>query len=170
VYFLLHLLNFSWITSRSRAPKQSEEIQEDFKKFQNELIELVPNDLSLDHIDIWFQDEARFGQQNTTTRIWAEKGTRPRVVKQQQFTSAYLFGAVCLKTGTTEAFAGKQSSSSGNQEYGTNLKVIGRDLDDIIQAVESTENNIIGLQWHPEYLFYLPSHFAIFRWLVNCSR
>ena len=109
------------------------------------MIELVPNDLSLDHIDIWFQDEARFGQQNTTTRIWAEKGTRPRVVKQQQFTSAYLFGAVCPKTGATEAPAGKQSSSSGNQEYGTNLKVIGRDLNDIIQAVESTENNIIGV-------------------------
>ncbi|WP_268934998.1 hypothetical protein [Spartinivicinus ruber] len=35
------------------------------------------------------------GQQNTCTRIWAEKGTRPRVVKQQQFESAYLFGAVC---------------------------------------------------------------------------
>ncbi|MCX4029626.1 IS630 family transposase [Spartinivicinus marinus] len=44
---------------------------------------------------MWFQDEARVGQQNTSTRIWAEKGTRPRVVKQQQFESAYLFGAVC---------------------------------------------------------------------------
>jgi putative glutamine amidotransferase len=56
------------------------------------------------------------------------------------------------------------------KNIGTNLKVVGRDLDDITQAVESTENNIIGLQWHPEYLFYLPSQFAIFRWLVNCSR
>lgn len=53
---------------------------------------------------------------------------------------------------------------------GTNLKIVGRDLDDITQAVESTEHNIIGLQWHPEYLFYLPSQFAIFRWLVNSSR
>ncbi len=32
VYRLLHVLNFSWITSRSRHPKQSKEIQEDFKK------------------------------------------------------------------------------------------------------------------------------------------
>lgn len=53
---------------------------------------------------------------------------------------------------------------------GANLKVVGKDLDDITQAVESTETNIIGLQWHPEYLFYLPSQFAVFRWLVNCSR
>jgi len=32
IYRLLHQLNFSWITSRSRHPKQSEEAQEDFKK------------------------------------------------------------------------------------------------------------------------------------------
>jgi len=52
---------------------------------------------------VWFQDEARFGQQNTTTRLWAEKGTRPVAVKQQQFEYSYLFGAVCPSTGATEA-------------------------------------------------------------------
>ena len=54
-------------------------------------------------MDIWFQDEARFGQQNQTTRVWAERGTRPRVVKQQQFEYGYLFGAVCPSNGKTEA-------------------------------------------------------------------
>ena len=29
------------------------------------------------------------------TRLWAEKGTRPRVIRQQQFEYAYIFGAVC---------------------------------------------------------------------------
>ncbi|MGK0254952.1 MAG: transposase [Mariniflexile sp.] len=32
---LLHQLGFSWITSRSSHPKQSAEIQEDFKKIRN---------------------------------------------------------------------------------------------------------------------------------------
>ncbi|TMP63323.1 transposase, partial [Pseudoalteromonas sp. S1649] len=41
--------------------------------------------------------------QNPTTRIWAETGTRPRIVKQQQFDDGYLFGAVCPATGHTEA-------------------------------------------------------------------
>ena len=27
--------------------------------------------------------------------MWAEKGTRPRIVRQQQFEFAYIFGAVC---------------------------------------------------------------------------
>lgn len=35
VYRLLNSLDFSWITSRSKHPKQSQEIQEDFKKIQN---------------------------------------------------------------------------------------------------------------------------------------
>jgi len=46
-------------------------------------------------VDVWFQDEARIGQQGTITRRWAIKGTRPRVVRQQQFLSTYIFGAVC---------------------------------------------------------------------------
>lgn len=53
---------------------------------------------------------------------------------------------------------------------GTDLQVVGWDLDGIIQAVESKKNRVIGLQWHPEYLIYLPSQFALFRWFVNCMR
>ncbi|MFT5163473.1 MAG: transposase [Alteromonadaceae bacterium] len=68
-----------------------------------EMIKLIPGHLPLDRVDIWFQDEARSGQQNTTTRLCAKKGSRPRAIKQQQFEYAYLFGAVCPATGETEA-------------------------------------------------------------------
>jgi len=51
--------------------------------------------VELRDVDIWFQDEARIGQQGTLTRTWALKGTRPRLTRQQQFEYAYLFGAVC---------------------------------------------------------------------------
>ena len=40
---------------------------------------------------------------NTTTKIWAEKGSRPSVVRQQQFISTHIYGAVCPATGQTEA-------------------------------------------------------------------
>ena len=49
------------------------------------MILTIPWNIKLKNVDVWFQDEARFGQQNTTTRLWAVKGTRPRAVKQQQF-------------------------------------------------------------------------------------
>lgn len=54
------------------------------------------------------------------------------------------------------------------KRLGKGLRVVGRDLDDFTQAVESdSQRPIIGVQWHPEYLFYLPAQFALFRWLRN---
>lgn len=47
------------------------------------------------NIEIWFQDEMRVGQQGSITRMWAEKGTRPLAVRQQQFLNTYIYGAVC---------------------------------------------------------------------------
>ncbi|WP_428452325.1 helix-turn-helix domain-containing protein [Photobacterium kasasachensis] len=35
IYILLKKMGFSWITSRAKHPRQSDEIQEDFKKIQN---------------------------------------------------------------------------------------------------------------------------------------
>ncbi|WP_289051731.1 transposase, partial [uncultured Psychrobacter sp.] len=54
--------------------------------------------MSLDQVDIWFQDETRIGQQGSLTRVWHYRGGRPRLIKQQQFHSAYLFGAFCPAT------------------------------------------------------------------------
>lgn len=36
--------------------------------------------------------------------MWAPRGTRPRVIRQQQFENAYIFGAVCPETGQSEGF------------------------------------------------------------------
>ena len=46
-------------------------------------------------VEIWFQDEARLGQKNGLTRLWARKGTRPRQPADQRYRNAYLFGAIC---------------------------------------------------------------------------
>ena len=54
------------------------------------------------------------------------------------------------------------------KDPGKGLEVVGWDLDEITQAVEcSAGRGIIGVQWHPEYLFYLPSQLALFRWLLQ---
>src|SRR3954454_520951 len=46
-------------------------------------------------VEVWFQDEARVGQQGTLTRVWARRGTRPRAPRDRRYAWAYLFGAVC---------------------------------------------------------------------------
>ena len=51
-------------------------------------------------IELWWQDEARVGQQGTLTRIWAAKGSRPPAPRDQRYRWAYLFGAVCPARGT----------------------------------------------------------------------
>ena len=54
-------------------------------------------------IEIWFQDEARVGQQGTVTRMWAKRGTRPRAPRDQRRTWAYILGAVCPARCATSA-------------------------------------------------------------------
>jgi transposase len=54
-------------------------------------------------VQIWVQDEARIGQQGTTTRVWAETGSRPTAVKQTEYQWAYLFAAVNPLTGVSSA-------------------------------------------------------------------
>jgi len=115
------------------------------KKFQIKTILKIPGSIPLDKVDIWFQDEARFGQQNTTTRIWAEKGTRPRVVQQQQFTYAYLFGAVCITNGHTEAIIIPFS----------NMGIMKDHLSLISKATEVGRHAVVimdGGSWHQEHL------------------
>lgn len=105
----------------------------------------IPGYVALDRVDVWFQDEARFGQQNTTTRVWAVKGTRPRAVKQQQFEYAYLFGAVCPSTGATEAIIAPYIDMEIMYEH---LRLISERTIDGRHAVIIVD----GAGWHQEYL------------------
>lgn len=62
IYRQLHPLSFSSITSSSRHPKKSIEIQDNLKKFEIKKIQTMPWNVSLKSVDVWFQDEARFDQ------------------------------------------------------------------------------------------------------------
>ncbi len=37
----------------------------------------IPQDARAKPIELWWQDDARVGQQGTLTRLWAERGSRP---------------------------------------------------------------------------------------------
>lgn len=59
----------------------------------------LPSDAAGKPLEIWWQDEARIGQQGTLTRLWAERGSRPAAPKDCRYSWAYLFGAVCPARG-----------------------------------------------------------------------
>jgi hypothetical protein len=91
---LLHTLSFSYISSRPQHPRQDQRVLEGFKIPRTLAAHIghLPKDR---RVEIWFQDEARLGQKNGCVRLWAKKGSRPRLPADQRYENAYLFGAIC---------------------------------------------------------------------------
>lgn len=51
---------------------------------------------------------------------------------------------------------------------GSGLRVSGRDLDDIVQAIEDPEHAfLLGVQWHPEFLLFMKRQRRLFEVLVT---
>jgi len=74
-------------------------------------------------VEVWFQDEARVGQQGTLTRVWARRGTRPRAPRDRRYAWAYLFGAVCPERAVG---AGLVLPYADTEATGLHLAEIGR--------------------------------------------
>ena len=55
---------------------------------------------------------------------------------------------------------------------GSHLTVVGRDADNIVQAFESEQSDefVVGVQWHPEYLPHHRRQRALFAALVNAAK
>jgi putative glutamine amidotransferase len=84
--------------------------------------------------------------------------------KQVRVKPGSLLARVCGKTALRVNSLHHQAIAAP----GTELEVVGWDLDDICQGIESVAGHpIIGAQWHPEYLAYLPAQFRLFRWLLR---
>jgi len=49
--------------------------------------------------------------------MWAPKGSRPRVIRQQQFEAAYVFGAVRPAQGKAAALVMPQANSESMQQH-----------------------------------------------------
>ncbi|MDO6692694.1 gamma-glutamyl-gamma-aminobutyrate hydrolase family protein [Aliiglaciecola sp. 3_MG-2023] len=51
------------------------------------------------------------------------------------------------------------------------LEVTAKEKAGINQVIESkNSDNVLGVQWHPEYLFYMKTHRSIFQWLVQQAK
>lgn len=114
----------------------------------------IPDDVSLDQVEVWFQDETRIGQQGSLSRLWAKRGTRPRVVRQQQFLCQYLFGAVCPETGACAAIIAPCVNSSTMQLH----------LEEISFHVPAGKHAVLLMDragWHTNQCLELPGNISI---------
>ena len=94
------------------------------------------------------------GQQGSLTRIWAPTGTRPRVVKQQQFISSYIFGAVCPEKNKAAAIASPVANAFSLQFH----------LDEISYHVEEGEHAVLVMDqagWHKSGDLNVPDNISI---------
>ena len=108
-------------------------------------------------MEIWFQDEARIGQQGTLTRIWAKQGSRPR---DQRHEWAYIFGAVCPARGSTAALV---LPSANTEAFSLHLAEISKEVTSGAHAILTLD----GAGYHaatdlktPDYPFALAVLFA----------
>ena len=142
VYDLMKRLGMVWISARAVSPYADPVAQAEFKKnFAQEVETTLPQGIAPEQVDIWFEDEMRIGQRGTQTRLWARKGARPRVVRQQQSESAYIFGAVCPQ----------QSSAVGLVMPHANTEAMAHHLQALSEAVPVGRHAVLVLDrtgWH----------------------
>lgn len=118
------------------------------------MIAALPAEVSLEQVDIWFQDEARIGQQGTLTRVWVAKGTRFRLRRQQQFLNAYLFGAVCPGRDIGAAVVLPYANTAAMKEH----------LAEIAHHIPPGRHGVVVLdqaKWHTAKHLYTPSNLTL---------
>src|SRR3954447_13933080 len=126
------------------------------KSFAELVREALPERARGKPVEIWFQDEARVGQQGTLTRVWARRGTRPRAPRDRRHAWAYLFGAVCPERAVGAALVLPYADTEAT---GLHLAEIGRQVAPRAHAVVVLD----GAGWHaagdltvPDNLTLLP--------------
>jgi transposase len=99
VYKLLHRLDYSSLMPRPQHEEADPELQAIFREVVLDQIQAIAEAHPGEEVQVWHEDEARFGQQGTLTRVWARRGSRPRRVRQNGRESLYVLTAVCAVTG-----------------------------------------------------------------------
>lgn len=102
VYHLLHRLGYSYLRPRPRHRRADPDAQERFVKELPHQLSAIAAAHPGKQLRVYFEDEARFGQQGTLTNVWAQRGTRPTAVRQTEYGYLWVIGAVCPATGHAE--------------------------------------------------------------------
>jgi transposase len=105
-------------------------------------------------VRVFFMDEARFGQQGTTTRMWAPTGSRPTAVKQTRYEWLYLFAAVECATGHSVALQMPEANTGTMNVF---LKTLSREMGSQDHAVLIMD----GAGWHKARKLVVPENVTI---------
>lgn len=96
----------------------------------------------------------RQGQKGTLTHVWAEKGSRPIALRQTEFDWAYIFGAVCPRSG----------KSAGLVMPEANTEAMNQHLAEISKQVSPRAHAIVLMDragWHRSKALRVPQNLTI---------
>jgi Winged helix-turn helix len=89
-----HRHGFASLMPRPQHQAADGELQASFGEVVVDHIEAIREAHPDEQVQVWFEDEARFGPQGTWTRVWARRGARPRGVRPTQYRFRYVLTAV----------------------------------------------------------------------------
>ena len=142
VYNLLDRLNFTKIKPRPKHEKNDETRMQQWKdevlrKFYADVKKENPEKI----IEVWFQDEMRFGNKTRMASQWLLRGSKPRQIKQQGYRNTYIYGAINPATGKRSALVFDRVSTDAMNVH----------LNQISQALEPGRHAIVIMDqagWH----------------------
>lgn len=105
-------------------------------------------------LEVWFQDEARFGQQGCNSRVWARRGSRPRAPRQTEYEWLYLFGAVCPASGQSNAWIMPAA----------NAQTLQVQLDELSRNLHADCHMLLildGAGWHKSQALRIPDNLTL---------
>lgn len=105
-------------------------------------------------VSVFFMDEARFGQQGTTTRVWARKGSRPTAIKQTRYEWAYMYAAVEPATGASVALQAPHFNTGTMNVF---LRMLSEEL-------KSDEHAVLIMDqagWHKSKQLAVPDNITV---------
>ena len=105
-------------------------------------------------LQVWFQDEARFGQQGCNSRVWAKRGTRPRAARQIEYEWLYLFAAVCPASGQSNAWIMPVA----------NTQTLQVQLDELSRNLQADHHMLLildGAGWHKSHALRVPGNITL---------
>jgi len=100
------------------------------------------------------QDEARFGQHGTISRVWAHVGSRPPAIRQTQYDYLYVFSAVCPETG----------HACGLISPAVNIEVMNVFLEQFSRELPSDVHAVMVLDragWHTSWRLKVPANVTL---------
>jgi transposase len=154
VYLLLHRLGYAYLRPRPRHHKADLEAQTAFQEQLSQRLEDIAQSHPNRRLRVFFQDEARFGQQGTTTNVWAPKGSRPTAVRQTEYEYLWVLGAVCPETGQGEGLLSPRLNTDVVQVF----------LDEFSKTIPADEHAVMiwdGAGFHTSRRLRVPANMTV---------